>query len=174
MAYMSTKAKTIIAAALVLAMCVFIFVMSAKPATESDRLSLGVVDQIISLAVPGYNDMGTTEQAAYQSYLNHIVRKCAHATEFALLGILVFNLLIQLTRAHRKLDSRDLSLRLFPLAAGAWVISTLYAVTDELHQIFVAGRSCQLTDVCIDSSGVLAGILISCAILALIRRRRQA
>ncbi len=171
MVYMSTKAKTVIALALVLAMCVFIFAMSAKPATDSDRLSLGVVDQIITLVVPGFNDMGTTEQAAYQSSLNHIVRKCAHATEFALLGILVFNLLIQLTRIRHKLDSRDLSLRIVPLAAVAWVLSTLYAATDEFHQIFVAGRSCQLTDVCIDSSGAVIGILISCAILALIRQR---
>ena len=43
----------------------------------------------------------------------------------------------------------------------AWGISTAYAATDEFHQIFVPGRAGMLTDVMIDSSGALAGILLA-------------
>lgn len=169
---MSTKAKTILAAVLVLVMCAFIFYMSAKPAVDSDEISLGVVGQIITFFVPGFGDMSAADQAATQSSLNHIVRKCAHFTEFAILGVLVFNLVIQAVRTRRKLDSRALSFRIAPLAASAWALATLYAATDEFHQIFVPGRAGMLTDICIDSSGVLVGILIATAILVLVKKRR--
>ena len=42
----------------------------------------------------------------------------------------------------------------------AWLAGTLYAVTDEIHQSFVPGRSCELRDMGIDSCGVLAGVLV--------------
>ena len=41
-----------------------------------------------------------------------------------------------------------------------WCAGTAYAASDELHQLFVPGRSCQFRDVCIDSAGVLAGVLV--------------
>ena len=44
-------------------------------------------------------------------------------------------------------------------APAAWLIGTAYAVTDEFHQSFVPGRSCELRDVVIDSCGVLTGVL---------------
>ena len=42
----------------------------------------------------------------------------------------------------------------------AWLAGTLYAMTDEIHQSFVPGRSCELRDMGIDSCGVLAGVLV--------------
>ena len=36
----------------------------------------------------------------------------------------------------------------------------LYAVSDEIHQLFVSGRSCQLTDVLLDSAGAFVGHLL--------------
>jgi VanZ family protein len=37
---------------------------------------------------------------------------------------------------------------------------TLYAISDEYHQSFVAGRQARILDVCIDSSGALLSTLI--------------
>ena len=51
------------------------------------------------------------------------------------------------------------------LGAGA-----LYAVSDEIHQIFVPGRSCQAFDVLIDSSGVLTGTIIMLLFLVLSKK----
>lgn len=42
----------------------------------------------------------------------------------------------------------------------AWAGGILYAVTDEIHQIFVEGRSCELRDLLIDAAGVLLGVVI--------------
>ena len=44
-------------------------------------------------------------------------------------------------------------------APAAWLIGTAYAVTDEFHQSFVPGRSCEFRDIVIDSCGVLTGVL---------------
>lgn len=45
----------------------------------------------------------------------------------------------------------------------SWAFGTLYAVTDEFHQMFVPGRSCEIRDMCIDSCGVATGVLIGSA-----------
>jgi VanZ family protein len=69
-----------------------------------------------------------------------VLRKLAHAAEYAVLGAL-------LLRALR--DDRQ------ALAAGA-----AYAVTDELHQHFVTGRVGAPLDVLIDTVGVAVGVLL--------------
>ena len=40
------------------------------------------------------------------------------------------------------------------------MIAILYAITDEIHQSFVPGRTALLSDVVIDSIGAGAGLLI--------------
>ena len=56
----------------------------------------------------------------------------------------------------------------------AWIIGALYSVTDEVHQYFVPGRSCELRDMGIDSCGVLAGVLIVMLVLRHKERRQSA
>ncbi|HEX2292317.1 MAG TPA: VanZ family protein [Gaiellaceae bacterium] len=70
-----------------------------------------------------------------------VLRKIAHAAEFAILAIL-------LVRAFGD-----------PWRAG--VVAVLYAVVDEIHQSFVPGRQGAVADVLIDSVGVLAGVLLA-------------
>ena len=70
-----------------------------------------------------------------------VLRKIAHATEFAILGAL-------LVRALRH-------------AGWAVAIGIAYAVSDEIHQSFVAGRQGSPWDVAIDSVGVVVGALLA-------------
>ena len=44
-------------------------------------------------------------------------------------------------------------------------------MTDEIHQLFVPGRSGEIRDVCIDSLGVITGIIIFLIILICMERR---
>lgn len=77
-----------------------------------------------------------------------IIRKMAHFSIYTLLGFLLMSFV---STYHLKEDKRiGISL----------LIGILYAITDEIHQKFVPGRSCQITDVIIDSMGVLLGILL--------------
>lgn len=78
------------------------------------------------------------------SILSLIVRKLAHFTEYFILGLLVYNLIYSNQKK----------------AYFAIIICVLYAISDEIHQLFVPGRSCQVLDVIIDSSGSLLGIIL--------------
>jgi len=69
-----------------------------------------------------------------------VLRKLAHATEYAILGAL---LLRALGREH---------------VAAAFAAGVAYAVSDEVHQSFVTGRNGAVLDVLIDAVGVAAGV----------------
>jgi VanZ family protein len=69
-----------------------------------------------------------------------VLRKCAHVTEYAVLGALLY---------------RALGREALALAVGI-----AYAGTDELHQHFVRGRHASPVDVAIDAVGVALGMLV--------------
>jgi len=69
-----------------------------------------------------------------------VLRKIAHAAEYAVLGAL-------LVRANGR-------------AGLAVAVGTLYAVSDELHQSFVPGRLGSPVVVAIDAVGVAAGVVL--------------
>lgn len=167
----------IVSAMAVFAVCAFIFYMSERPADESDALSLDFVWHIVGFIVPGYDQMSAAEQLNWQEMLNYPVRKLAHFTEFAILGALVLNLLVQIKRRQLATETLVPASALGPyikrICAAAWSFATLYAVTDEIHQIFVPGRTGKPTDVLIDSAGILFGILIVALVLHLIAKRKQ-
>ena len=75
-------------------------------------------------------------------YLDFIMKKTAHFTEYLVLTVLWF---------------RALQLK---SPSTALLISLAYAFTDEIHQLFVPGRTGNLRDVFIDGLGVFLGILI--------------
>lgn len=50
------------------------------------------------------------------------------------------------------------------------ITASLYAVTDEIHQIIVPGRACQLRDWVIDTAGAILGIAIYYLIYSVIKR----
>jgi len=45
-----------------------------------------------------------------------------------------------------------------------------YASTDEIHQLFIPGRSGQFKDVCIDTAGTAIGLLLLAILLKIWRR----
>jgi VanZ family protein len=68
-----------------------------------------------------------------------VLRKCAHVTEYAILGAL-------LSRALGR-------------EVPAFLAAVAYAATDEFHQHFVRGRHASPIDVAIDAAGVALGVL---------------
>jgi VanZ family protein len=68
-----------------------------------------------------------------------VLRKCAHATEYAILGLLL--------------------LRAIGSELPAFALGAAYAASDEFHQHFVRGRHGTPYDVLIDAFGVLLGII---------------
>lgn len=121
-----------------------IFWFSHQSGAASQSLSDGVLAKILAA-------VGVWIPSA-------VIRKAAHAAEFALLAALLFHALYHTCGRGRPVLS--------------WGLTVLYAATDELHQLFVPGRACRFFDVCIDAAGALAGVLFCLLVLTLWERRR--
>jgi VanZ family protein len=81
------------------------------------------------------------------------IRKCAHVTEYAVLGLLFWRAWRQPVRG----DTRPWD---WALARRAFLATALYAATDEFHQLFVPSREARVHDVAIDASGAAAAMLV--------------
>lgn len=125
--------KNKISLLLVILWMIFIFVMSSFDANSSSNQSNFIVDIITSII--NIKDI---------ELLSLIIRKLAHFIEYFILGILVINFI---TRYDKKIII-------------AILLCIIYATSDEIHQIFVPGRSCQITDIMIDSLGSIMGIYL--------------
>lgn len=136
-----------------------IFWFSAQNGTASQQMSSGITEKVVEVVEPDYDSLPEPEQQTLFDAVQFAVRKSAHFSEYALLGFLL------------RLLCASYALRRGGLVA--WLCGTGYAATDELHQWFVAARSAMWQDVCLDSSGVLAGVLLATGILALIAYRRN-
>jgi VanZ family protein len=90
-----------------------------------------------------------SEHALYQVVFG--VRKCAHLTEYANLGLLLW-------RALRSRDRTGQARWDWRRARLALVLAWLYAASDEFHQAFVPTREATVLDVLIDTSGAALGL----------------
>ena len=146
--------RLILPTLLIFQMC-FIFVMSSFGHTSSDAQSNLFVDFIAQNFPHVRHGLENNLISLYT--LVFLVRKTAHFTEYAILGALFYLNLIQFP----KLNSHIKKL-LLPI-----LFSFLYAITDELHQVFVPGRSAQFRDVLIDTLGASFGAIITYLIIKL-------
>lgn len=122
---------------------VIIFYFSNQSADESAAQS-GILLKLIR-AILGDN-----------AFSDFIVRKCAHFLEYV--GTcLVVNCALLFSKGKKQV----------PLAIA---IASIYAITDEVHQIFVDGRSCEFRDWFIDTCGAITGAMIFLAIIFVISK----
>ena len=151
----------ILMTALTAAMMLLIFLFSMEPAEKSDHTSGLISRKIIGMRYPDFDRKPPEEQQRIYDSVQHVVRKTAHFTEYMLLGLLI-RLCLESWFGKRR--------GLFP---AAWALGTLYAGTDELHQLLIDGRSGQWTDVLIDSGGVLAGAAAAALVVYLLNLRKR-
>lgn len=123
--------------------------LSNQPAIESSRLSDGVIEKTIgNIYKITHKDTTPEKLAEIKQKYTHIVRKTAHFTIYLILGLLVSTLL------------KEYNLKTKQIIIYSILICMTYAISDEIHQIFVIGRSGELKDVLIDTCGSTVGILI--------------
>lgn len=132
-----------------------IFYLSSQNAAISSETSGSVIETVADIFYPDFSKFSDEKQAEIISSLQFIVRKAAHFSLYAVLGVLSFLSVI---------SYRDLKYK-FRILLSA-VICLIYAASDEFHQLFVAGRSAEIRDVCID----FCGSLIAITVLALLSR----
>jgi len=131
-----------------LAVMVTIFAYSSETRDQSTATSEAITSPIIKLFYPNIDAFDETAKETIILMFSVTVRTAAHYFEYFVLGALAVAILITYKIKNNLLNV------LAPLG-----FSFLYALSDEIHQIFVQGRSCQFTDIIIDVCGALVGIL---------------
>ena len=140
---MTTKRKIHIGISWVLVIiCMgIIFALSAQVADDSQELSDSFIRKI-------FETFGIVIES-------DLIRTIAHCLEFMGLSVLLFNAVYV-----------TWFLKLTPIIA--FLGTTFYATTDEIHQFFVPGRAFQISDILVDSTGALIGVTASFVILEII------
>ena len=146
----------------VLAVMLVIFYFSSQNAVKSSDSSSGIVNWILKLFFWKFDSYEPGIQETILFVVTFLVRKTAHLSLYALLGFFLY--------LHVRCLASAVSIQKTGLLSFA--IGALYACSDELHQIFVPGRSGEVTDVLLDSTGVLLGILILYFIFRILKRRQ--
>lgn len=153
---MKNKIRRLICWTPTVLLSVAIFCFSAQTATTSsavsDSAALGLLD-LIRLFVPGFD-------VADWDTLIHVIRKCAHFGIYLCLELAAFYAFFKERSAFGFASLCSLGYCL------------LYAVSDEIHQLFVPGRSCEARDVFIDFCGALLGFLL-CTLVFSFREKRK-
>ena len=124
----------------------FIFSMSCENAEESSNTS-GQTIKVVLSTVPEFEKQPEEVKVNIIEELQFIVRKSAHFIGYMILGILASGLILYYGNINKKY-------------LLAFLICVIYAISDEIHQLFVPGRAGQVRDVLIDSAGSLLGIII--------------
>ena len=130
---------------------VLIFSFSAQTADKSSNLSGEVGRKVASIFVPGFQKWEESRQDQFIEKIDFFVRKTAHFTEYMVLGML-WLLCLQSNPKGK-----------FIMAHNMWssmVASACFAMSDEFHQLFVAGRAGRWMDVGIDTAGAVVGVFL--------------
>ena len=143
------KKQLLLCALLLILNLSFIWGNSLMSGPQSSELSGGVMEwlkEMMGGSIPGGE---------------HLIRKLAHFSEFACLGLL-------LTWLFQLLHQRGIYGFAMPLLCGS-----LAALTDETIQVLTPERGPSVIDVWIDTAGVITGTLILLLIFRLYRKRKQ-
>lgn len=123
-----------------------IFSFSTDNSEESSSKSDGLIVKISEIFT-GRKLKGNERNKYIDKYVV-LVRKSAHFTIYLILGLLILSFI----REFRVVDYRAVLLSVF--------LTFLYACSDEVHQLFVPGRSGEFLDILLDSVGALSGCLL--------------
>lgn len=149
---------TITAAILLIALYAVIFVFSAQSGEQSGQVSMSFSEravEFLNTITGGRWSHQFIEELVL--YFEHPIRKLAHFTEYACMGILVYLIWSPWMQRGRWLY----------LLILIWVF--ISGALDEFHQLFVPDRWGSFADVCLDTCGGAFGLLL-CTIASKLHR----
>ena len=137
--------KKIFKILIVLLCMICIFTFSEDNGEKSNKKSDGTII-FISRFIVGHK-LSKQEQIKYINKYVVLVRKSAHFIIYLILGLSIISLLYE----YKIVNTKAIIIAL--------IISILYACSDEIHQIFIPGRTGRIIDVFIDGMGAFIGIM---------------
>lgn len=148
----------IIKIVLIIIWMIIVFLFSNQGGTKSSGTSSKVTNVVVEV-VEKVGNKEFSEQERNQAEL--VVRKLAHYTIYTIGGVLIMNYAYTTDKTKKQ------------QTFGSLLFGAFYAVTDEVHQYFVPGRSARVFDVGIDTLGVITGIIIFTIIISIINKIRN-
>ena len=133
--------------------CIIIFSFSAVPATASTKQSKGLTYNVIKLL--NGNKLTEKELVKLTKRVNPVIRKIAHFSIYMILAIVTYMFIEELN-----IKSKSEKERLRKNILYTCIFCIIYAIFDEIHQIYVPGRTGKAIDVIIDTLGACMGITI--------------
>lgn len=124
-----------------------IYGFSNQNGTQSKGVSTRITEKILQFS-HHYQELEKEEQKQVFNRTNAVIRKIAHFSIYALLGLLIMAMMLK--------SNIDYKRRFFITI----IVGTVYAILDEFHQSFSPGRTPKITDVYIDMLGIILGILV--------------
>lgn len=137
-----------------------IFGFSSQDGEESSGVSRTITEKITSNA-KWVQEKSEDEKQETLDMVEKVIRKIAHFSIYTVVGILLMALMSTYNLSNRK------------RAIISEITGIIYASSDEIHQLFTPGRSAQITDVMIDSMGVLLGILLVILTIKLYKKLKK-
>lgn len=137
---------------LIFAVIAFIWINSFLPVKDSSALSHGFMDRLLDFLGLDYSDLPIEKEA-----FHGVVRKLAHAFEFACLGGL-------LCLRFGENPPKTAVIR-------ALRLSVCTAITDEFIQSF-SDRACRVSDMLIDSCGAALGVGFVLVVVHIVKKVR--
>ncbi len=164
--------KRVIAGVFVIAWMTIVFIFSSQDGIQTLNTSGAVIhtiektvnndeSQVDSHTFENNTDNKTTQKYKYSSKLQKIVRKNAHCILYTVGGVAISVFFTTYNFGKCKLI-------LFTILTGF-----LYAVLDEIHQMYVPGRTSSAIDVIIDTTGIIIGLTIFIIILNLTTKKNR-
>lgn len=150
----------------VLAWMLVIFVLSSQPAQSSNKSSRNLAGIAVKAAalLPGMADnVKDSDMRGNIDRLNDLLREAAHAAVYFILAVLV------MFAAEKGGLKRKRAL------LPAFAICAAYSVSDEIHQLYVPGRTFQGGDLLMDSAGIVLGLAVYTQLIRIkfVRRGRR-
>ena len=137
-----------------------IFGFSSQNAKESSGVS-GKITEAVLKNIEYVQKLEKNEKEKVYHKVESVIRKIAHFSIYAIVGILLIAICI--TYKVNEINGIGISS----------ILGVIYATSDEIHQSFIPGRSAQITDVMLDSLGVLFGIFVCLLIIKIFQKILQ-
>ena len=162
------KRKRVIASIFVIIWMGVIFAYSAQTGGESSTTSMSASYRLVEATGRALGaNWQDSEILSMAVQIEGVIRKLAHMIEYAILSVSVaYALEIQYRFEPTK---RSWLIRM----AGTLLLCFVYAITDEIHQLFVPGRHGAVRDVLIDSLGALVAFIILNLIIMIKEKKKQ-
>lgn len=149
--------RKLLSIVLVVAWMMIVFYFSHQQGEGSGSMSRTIVIKAIEI-VDIQNNISYEQKEAIVQVVEPIIRKLAHLCIYILGGMLIINCIYQFIKINK-----------ISIICSA-ILGVCYAISDEIHQLFIVGRSGNAKDVIIDSLGIFIGISVYLLALKIINK----